>query len=909
MLLKKNAFLVLIWMLFSVSLWADTPLAKAGVLDLSTWDFETNAPISLQGEWAFYWNQLTAPEANSTITPSFIEVPSFWHQADGLSLSSKGYATYHLKILLPDDLPAMAIQMPYTFSAYKLWINGELIAQNGKVGTSKATSTPYWLPITKTVTLDNEVDITLQISNFHSSHGGIHLPIYMGVSEAIVKQERTNIGVELLVVGSLLMGGLFCMGLFFFGHRDTPILYFAVFCILQSYSELSEELFYIPKYLDLNWQWFIRLERLASFVAIIALMEYAIHLFPKDKSRLITRIIEFTVLGFILYVFIFPGNYFINFIIITISILGIFAPYFFYLLVRAVVKKRKGAIYVLYSLISILLVLGFSLYANLNNVGENPLINFIGISAFVFFNILALSNRFSARLNEAVAIAQESERSKTEFLATMSHEIRTPLNGVIGMTQLLDKTSLSDEQRRFTDIIRVSGENLITIVDDILDFSKITEGKVTLESLPFSPEQLIEETIDLFSEKANQEGLQLLSQANSDVPAELLGDATRIKQILINLVGNAIKFTPKGSVSIEMQLVEHSEDQARLQINVKDTGIGISEEQQERLFKYFAQADASISRKYGGSGLGLAISRNLVNLMNGEIWAESTVGEGTTFSFTILLDHVQHNVPIVRKIPSLADTRVLVLSASPSFITMIEKFGKEQQLTLNIITKPIIPAKKQFDLVILDSYIQDGEHLLEELEEGQNCPIIYFTPLTAMQKKEFSAQVKAIYNPLKFSILRETLKTLDQYTPIVPKVTVKETSSQDSQVSKKLEILVVEDHPINQKLVMMLLKKNGYTADLAENGVQALEALEKKQYDLIFMDIQMPEMDGLTATKEIRKRYNKQQVIIAMTANAMQGDREECLSAGMDDYASKPLKPGIIKEMIQKWMKKEAIVE
>ncbi|MBV9580592.1 MAG: response regulator [Chloroflexi bacterium] len=562
--------------------------------------------------------------------------------------------------------------------------------------------------------------------------------------------------------------------------------------------------------------------------------------------------------------------------------------------------------------------------------------NIIGMGEDISERKLAEDQRkqFEAALEGARDLALEASMAKSEFLATMSHEIRTPMNGVIGMTGLLLDTELTPRQREYAEAVRRSGEALLAIINDILDFSKIEAGKLELELANVDLREAVEDVVGLLAEQAQAKGLELAAVVQANVPSGLQGDPGRIRQVLMNLVGNAVKFTQHGEVAVHARLVEQSADSALVRVEVTDTGIGISPRVATRLFQPFSQADVSMTREFGGTGLGLAICKRLVEQMGGEIGLESELGRGSTFWFTLRLQgpaavngSAQPRPPAALvQVPPLD---VLVVDDNETNRTILQ-----EQLSpwgLSVTSVGDAPAAleelraaarrgKPFAVALLDRHMpgMDGLALARAVSADPdltNTPMVLLTSLGEADRRDVQAAgfQHVLTKPVRQSQLLNMLATILGLQVRVPAPTPPpDTSERRANVEARPptgpRILVAEDTTINQLVARRMLERLGCHVDVVSNGQEALDALASIPYALVLMDVQMPEMDGFEATAQIRQREalaGQHTTVVAMTANAMKGDRERALAAGMDDYLSKPIRLGDLELVLNKWVPPE----
>ncbi len=543
--------------------------------------------------------------------------------------------------------------------------------------------------------------------------------------------------------------------------------------------------------------------------------------------------------------------------------------------------------------------------------------------------------RLEAELKEARDDALESLRLKSEFLANMSHEIRTPMNGIIGMTDLLLDKPLGAVERGYVETIKTSADSLLTIINDILDFSKIEAGKMHFETIDFDLRATLENTVALFAEQVTRKRIEIASLIESDVTVALRGDPGRLRQILINLIGNAVKFTERGEVLARVSVENETERRVSLRFTITDTGIGISKDARKYLFQAFAQADGSTNRRFGGTGLGLTISKQLVELMNGRIGVESKPGEGSVFWFTVRFEKqtgtLSQNVEFKEDLRGL---RLLVVDDNAtnrqviSHQTTFWGMKTDEASSADEAIKKLRQATREgkpFDLVILDFVLpkMNGLDLATAIKKDSSIADVRLILMPSFGKRGHGRQARQVGvngylpKPVRQSDLFECVATVmcreihqslaDEETLDAPIDLVTQYTLEENRFIRRERILLVEDNEVNQKIAQQQLEHLGYQVEVVPNGREAVEAFGQRSYSLILMDCQMPEMDGYQATAEIRRREGdkKHTPVIAITANALKGDREKCLAAGMDDYLPKPFNKKGLSEMVKRWLKPE----
>jgi signal transduction histidine kinase/CheY-like chemotaxis protein len=770
------------------------PRAAHGVMDLEDYDFSTMGPVKLDGEWEFFWKAflVSGGDPHAKETSCYKNVPGNWNRftGGGGEITGKGYGTYRLKILLPQMRSPLAFRVMDIGTAYTLYVNGRKTAAAGVPGRDARTSKPWYQPKISTLDTENagEIVICVEASNFHEVSGGIWDSITLGLEKDLRSHRDKNGYLEFMICGAILFMGLYHLSLFILRPKNLSNLYFFIVCALIACRLVMTHERYLLDFMPVfSWTMLHKIEFLTFSLSVWAFASFIRVIFPNESSPAFHRLTCTVSLAYSAMILSTPSLWYASLLQVFQAATIVIACYILYVIIKAAADKRTGSIAILVGFIVL-----FAAVVN-DILHQNQLIHtrFLapaGLFILLFSQAVVIAIRFSRAFDSVERLKEEAEAAslaKTQFIANMSHELRTPLNAVIGMAGLMSETALDGTQKEFVSIIQSSSSHLSAIVNDILDLSKIESGQFFIENSVFDLKEAAENVHTILLEKAVEKRIDFTLSVHPDVETSVRGDADRLKQVLFNLAGNALKFTDQGFVSIHIDMVEKKNDEEVLAFRVKDTGMGIEPEKFSFLFKPFSQADMSMTRKHGGTGLGLVISKYIVELMGGTLNVDSRPGKGSEFRFTLPFSYKgKASVPSPQK-------------------------QEENQMTVYPETAPAMPGAR---------------------------------------------------------------------------------------------ILIVEDNPANRKLAEILVKKIGCDYESVSDGREAVNILRKKTFDLVLMDIQMPNLDGLEAARIIRDPgsdiLDHSVPIIAMTAHAMKADREKCLASGMNDYLTKPIKPQSLSESI-----------
>ncbi|MEQ9404151.1 MAG: response regulator [Cyclobacteriaceae bacterium] len=732
--------------------------AEKGVLDLSNADLKDSFH-ELSGEWEFYWNELADPSSLDKIGTDYFSFPALWKDgvtAGGEELTSEGYATYRLKVIMPPPsrLPDLAISISEMYTSYRLFYNGFEIAKNGRVGTTKETTSEDWLPHTLTIgRFSDTLEFVLQIANFRHIKGGSREPIIIGDRKKLAAQRDFNFSYDFLLSGSLIMGGLFFLGLFLFGQHERSVLYFALFCITFSYRMVgSGEYALHALYPDMSWEFILRTEYLALFIPTGIFAVYSYLLYPKDAHKSILLGVTGIALVFSLAAIFTPPIFFTRLVETYLLVITLTIFYLVYLYWVAFKRRRLGAEYALGSTGIVFLVAMYLILIYLTPTRENTLLTFCGFILFFFFQSLILSFRFAASLKQAKEEAEAASKAKTDFLSTISHEIRTPLNAVVGISHFLMNDKPRKNQVESLESLKFSAENLTTIINDILDYNKLESGSIEFEMSEVNLKDLARKIISFHTPNAKAKGIDLIFDFDEKIHETVLADSTRIYQVVNNLIHNAIKFTSKGFVKLKIELVHKNTKSQKVRCLVSDSGIGIPREKQALIFERFTQAGSSTTREYGGTGLGLAIIKRILNLAGSEINVVSEEGKGAVFSFELSFSKVKRSPKPTIYEDTLANKKlkgkkILLVEDNQMNIMVASKFLHKWELKVDVAMNGQEGVEKvlnnKYDLVLMDLQmpILDGYQATRQIREtNKKIPIIALTASALLRvRKEVHA--------------------------------------------------------------------------------------------------------------------------------------------------------------------------
>jgi len=733
------------------------PLARKGLLDIRYNNLSAN-PVSLNGEWTFYWKRLLEP-GDSLPNPSYKTYPELWTKksGDGQVFTSEGYASYCLTVILPKKRGPLALEIPDVYSAYKLYANGKEVAHNGKMGTSAATATPFW--VTRVVGIDNSSDtlhLILQMANFWHAKGGTYKEIILGDKEQLLLKYHQNTALDLILAGCLFMGGLFFWGLSVFGRNDKIIFYFSLFCIVTSYRMIGTDLYVLHSLFPaLDWFISLRLEYLTLVLGVALFSQYTRMLYPKDCIPAVMKSIIWFCLLYATVILFFPPAIFTAMLNFFLVIMFLYIVYAFYVYIQAVLHKRNGSVYALMSSGIMLLVYFIVNLEYFNVIPELKLFVFAGYVAFFFLQSLVLSHRFSDILQHAANEAQEGLKAKSEFLSTMSHEIRTPLNSVIGMAHLLKRSEPRRDQQEHLNVLLFSANNLLSIVNNILDYNKIEAGKISIEQIAMDLPAMARNIISGLQNLADDKMVTLKFENDPLLTRKLMGDPTRTSQVLNNLVHNAIKFTKEGWVCLSLKVEKMEFGKVTIRVSVTDTGIGIAPEKQHLIFERFTQADSSTSRSFGGTGLGLSISKKILEMQGCKLQLKSQPGKGSEFYFTqtfaltdqMLETGMELNNQPQDDIKALQGISILLVEDNPLNVLVAKAFLERCGALIDVADngeeslEKFNAGKHRLVLMDLDMPVMDGYEATRLLRKrGETLPVI---ALTASLPKEVESEVYA----------------------------------------------------------------------------------------------------------------------------------------------------------------------
>lgn len=720
------------------------PRAQNGIIDLRQIDLSTTR-IRLDGEWGFYWQQLCEPGEKESRMTGLIPFPKRWDDTliGGSVITPKGYASYLLTVLLPHNARNLALDVPDTYTSYKLFVNNELFVQSGVPGKTKKATVPQWQQFTRELfPVGDTLKLILQIANFEHSKGGPYKSIVIGNKETLFTERAKNNGLDFILMGSIVMCGLFFFGLYFFGRYDKTILYFALFCITYSYRIVGASQYALHSFIgDVPWIILVHLEYLTLFVSVIFFTQYTQKLYPEDSNKYVTAVETWACIILSLITIIFPPSVFTQLINPFLLVMFSVIAYAFYIYVIAYRKKRLGAGYALMSTGVVMLVFIIINLQYFGFVAPQKELLFIGYMSFFFLQSLILSYRYSFLLNKAKKEAEQGLVAKSDFLSNMSHEIRTPLNSVIGLSHILLENKPREDQKEQLNVLLFSANNLLNIVNDILDYNKIEAGKINFEYIDMDLVKVFQDLLAGLKTIADEKGIELILEKDAAFNSRIISDPTRISQVVGNLLQNAIKFTRKGHVKLVIKQEKLSKQHVTLTIRVEDTGIGIAAEKQKLIFDRFTQADTSTSRSFGGTGLGLSICKKILELQGSQLQLKSESGTGSVFFFTQTFPvsqafnfNQEEEVVEIEKGRPLSGVSMLMAEDNELNVlvakTFLEKWGAHIDVAVNgeEAVKKLDTQKHKLVLMDMHMPVMDGYEAISVIRSrGINIPIVALT--------------------------------------------------------------------------------------------------------------------------------------------------------------------------------------